>query len=104
MKTPTLSNQDVQVLAQLARSDAFTFLRERVLRPWLADIDATLRKAGRNDFQAVQGNAQAVEHVINLLSPQEVKRPPTRRLVVDGEAMDIALSARKPVPRAGLPT
>jgi len=104
MKTPQLQPQDVQVLAHLARSGEGIYLREKVLKPWLAIIDVDLRKADRNSFQAVQGNAQMLEHVIDLLTIHEPRGAKTRRLVVDGEARDVPLSARKPVDWAGTPS
>jgi hypothetical protein len=88
---PRLEAQAVAVLQGLSRSPEGQYLREMILRPWLAAVDQTLRRASDGEFQRRQGEAGALEHLIDLLS----NKPPatkTRRLVVDGEAREFRVS------------
>jgi len=84
------------MLQSIGRSPEGQYLREIVLRKWLAASDALLRKAEGVEVSRVQGDARTLAHLIDLLSPQ-VPRPKTRTLVIDGEAQEFVVS-NKPAP------
>lgn len=93
----SLSAAQTDTLLRVARSGEAMFLVNEVLMPWQGRLDVRLRTATAADFPLVQGQAQVVEQLIELLT-QKPPKPATRRLVVDGESQEFGVSGTKPRP------
>jgi hypothetical protein len=65
-----LDANQLGTLASIARSAEGQFLRERVLKPMLDEIDRKLRRCPVSEVAVLQGYAQAIDGMIDLLSPQ----------------------------------
>lgn len=65
-----LDANQLGTLASIARSAEGQFLRERVLKPMLYEIDKKLRRCPMSDVAVLQGYAQAIDGMIELLSHQ----------------------------------
>lgn len=75
-----LDNDQLQLLAGLARSPEGKLLVDKILEPWLRHTDRRLRTA-INDYQQLQGQACALERLIDMLTvkpQQERARRPVR--------------------------
>lgn len=75
-----LDDEQTKLLASLSRSPEGKLLVDRILEPWLQHTDRRLRTAV-NDFQQLQGQACALERLIDMLTVkplQERARRPVR--------------------------
>jgi len=78
-------NNDQQLLLEsLTRSPDVRMLVEHLLVPWLDHTDRRLRTA-INDFQKMQGQACALERLIEMLTVKPQRPVPVRRPIKFGD-------------------
>jgi hypothetical protein len=70
MKFCRLSEQQLTSVRTIRGAPETVYLRDQVLRFALSELDAALRKAPIEKVQLLQGYAQALSDLIDLLTPE----------------------------------
>lgn len=82
MEFVRLDEMQLRYVASACRTAEAATLRDRVLRPALANLDEAIRKAPIDRVQVMQGYARALADVIDLLTPSKQPSQPVQQKTV----------------------